>query len=301
MELRQIKYFIEVAKQEHMTEASIQLHVAQSAVSRQISKLEDELGVELFMREGRNVKLTEVGKVFLERVEIAMVELEKAVSAVEEYLNPEKGSIRIGFPNSLATRTLPMVISAFREQYPDIGFNFWQGSNKELRELIEKGEIDLSFVSPVPPTSEEIHSHIFFNENMRVLIPEQHALAKREYIKLRELKDDAFVLFRSGFDMRNLVMDACYQVGFSPNVAFESEEIYTIKGLVEAGLGISLLPETTLTDHTPPGTVSIPISEPNIFRTVGAIKTKERELPPSEKLFYEFIIEYYDRLNRFSF
>ncbi|WP_203363885.1 LysR family transcriptional regulator [Bacillus sp. REN10] len=301
MELRQIKYFMEVAKEEHVTEAAYRLHVAQSAISRQIAKLEDELGVQLFLREGRNVKLTYAGKIFLHHIESAMNEIDKAVAAVNEYLNPETGKIRLGFPNSLATKTLPRVISAFRKQYSDIGFDFHQGSNKELKDLVQEGEIDLAFVSPVPEKTADIDTHVFFSERMRVLLPNHHPLAKQEIVHLRELKDDQFVLFRTGYDMRKLVLEACQQASFEPNVGFESEDIYTIKGLVEAGLGVTLLPETLLVDQTPLGTVSLPISAPIISRTVGVIITKSRELPPSEKMFYHFLIDYYKRLNQFSF
>lgn len=301
MELRQIKYFMEVAKEEHVTEAAYRLHVAQSAVSRQIAKLEDELGVELFLREGRNVKLTYAGKIFLQHIESAMNEIDKAVAAVNDYLNPETGKIRLGFPNSLATKTLPRVISAFRKQYSDIGFDFHQGSNKELKELVQEGEIDLAFVSPVPEKTADIDTHVFFSERMRVLLPSQHPLAKQEKVNLREMKDDQFVLFRTGYDMRKLVLEACQQVNFEPHVGFESEDIYTIKGLVEAGLGVTLLPETLLVDQTPLGTVSLPISVPMIARTVGVIITTAREMPPSEKMFYHFLIDYYKRLNQFSF
>ncbi|KKB37107.1 LysR family transcriptional regulator [Bacillus thermotolerans] len=301
MELRQIKYFIEVAKQEHVTEAAYRLHVAQSAVSRQIAKLEDELGVELFLREGRNVKLTFAGKIFLQHIETAVQEIERAKEAVEKYLNPEVGRIRLGFPNSLATKTLPRVISAFRTQYSDVGFDFRQGSNKDLRELVESGEIDLAFVSPVPEETAEIATEVFFSEKMRVLLPSHHPLAERESIDLRELASDSFVLFRKGYDLRKLVIEACEAVNFEPYVGFESEDIYTIKGLVEAGLGVSLLPETVIVDHTPPGTVNLPVRNPDIMRTVGVIYTKVRSLPPSEKLFYDFLIGYYNRINQFSF
>ena len=101
MELRQIHYFIEVAKREHVTEAALDLHVAQSAVSRQIFNLEAELGVSLFIREGRNVKLTPIGKVFLEHMQQAMKVIENAKRVVEEYVDPKKGTIHIGFPSSL--------------------------------------------------------------------------------------------------------------------------------------------------------------------------------------------------------
>jgi LysR family transcriptional regulator, transcription activator of glutamate synthase operon len=108
LELRQIQYFMEVAKREHVTEAALALHVAQSAVSRQIFNLETELGVNLFIREGRNVKLTMIGQMFLEHMELAMKVIEEAQREIEEYLDPMKGTIRIGFPSSLAAwRPIP--------------------------------------------------------------------------------------------------------------------------------------------------------------------------------------------------
>jgi LysR family transcriptional activator of glutamate synthase operon len=105
MELRQIQYFIEVARREHVTRASESLHVAQSAISKQISNLEEELKVQLFIRQGRNVKLTPIGRIFLHRVEAAMSELEKAVQEVGEFLDPERE--RYGLVFHIAWLLLP--------------------------------------------------------------------------------------------------------------------------------------------------------------------------------------------------
>src|SRR5699024_6009214 len=116
MELRQIKYFIEVAKREHVTEAAEALHVAQSAVSRQIFNLEEELGVDLFIREGRTVRLTRIGQVFLEHMEKAMNVMDDARQEVIEYTDPKKGTIHIGFAASLASYILPTAIFYFRKQ-----------------------------------------------------------------------------------------------------------------------------------------------------------------------------------------
>jgi LysR family transcriptional activator of glutamate synthase operon len=300
MELRQIKYFIEVARVEHVTEAAANLHVAQSAVSRQIANLEDELGVELFFREGRNVKLTPVGKIFLDHMEIALGEIEKGVQSVQEYLNPEAGLIRIGFPNSLAAKTLPSVISAFRDEHPHIGFKLKQGTNRDLKELVIQGDIDIAFVSPVPLNEDKINGHVFFTENMMALVSLHHPLAERTTIRLKDLRRDSFVIFRQGYAMRELVLDACAQIGFEPKIAFEGEDIDTIRGLVAAGLGVSLLPEVAIVNNVPAEAVSISISEPAITRTVGVIVPNNREIAPSEKLFFNFLTSFYEKLNRFG-
>lgn len=300
MELRQIKYFIEVAKREHVTEAAYRLHVAQSAVSRQISNLEEELGVSLFIREGRNVKLTPIGEMFLKHMEQAVKLIDDATSEVEEFLDPEKGTIRIGFPSSLAGYTLPTTISAFRERYPNVKFHLNQGSYAYLIEGVIKGEFNMALMGPVPKKEKKITGKTLFTENIVALLPESHPLASKRVLKLSDLRDEPFIVFPQGFILRKIIVDACAQLGFEPMVAFEGEDIDAIKGLVSAGLGITLIPEITLIDSLPRSTVKIAVTEPNVSRTVGVIIPAERSLLPTEKLFYEFLSEFFGMLDRFQ-
>jgi len=300
MELRQIHYFIEVAKREHVTEAAHALHVAQSAVSRQIVNLEAELGVDLFIREGRNVKLTPIGTMFLEQMQQAMKLIDNAKREVEEYLDPEKGTIRVGFPSSLAAYTLPTAISAFRERYPHVKFQLHQGSYPSLIEGVVKGEFNLALLGPVPKKEKKIKGKTLFTENIVALLPHTHPLADKRLLTISELRDDSFVLFPNGFILREIIVNACRQLGFEPQVSFEGEDIDAIKGLVSAGLGVTLIPEITLIDSLPRSTVKIPITEPNVTRTVGVIIPSERELLPTEKLFYEFLGEFFSILDRYQ-
>ncbi|HET7627234.1 MAG TPA: LysR family transcriptional regulator [Bacillales bacterium] len=299
MELRQIKYFIEVAKMEHVTAAAVNLHVAQSAVSRQIANLEEELNVKLFQRDGRNVKLTPVGKVFLEHVELALLEIDHAVEKIHEFLNPETGVIRIGFPNSLSANTLPVVISSFRHQYPNISLQVQQGSLKYLLAAVQKGSLNVAFVTPVPMNEKDVTGKIFFTENMVALLPRDHLYAERESIRLDELRNDPFVLFRTGL-RRNLILHACQQSGFEPEIAFEGEDIDTIKNLIAAGIGVGLLPETTVSQNIPRDTMTVRVSEPNINRTVGVIVSKNRAMSPSERLLVDFLNDFYEKLTQFG-
>ncbi|WHY86277.1 LysR substrate-binding domain-containing protein [Neobacillus novalis] len=300
MELRQIQYFIEVAKREHVTEAAHALHVAQSAVSRQIVNLEAELGVDLFIREGRNVKLTPIGSLFLEQMEQAMKLIDNAKREVEEFLDPEKGTIRIGFPSSLAAYILPTCISAFRERYPQVKFQLNQGSYPYLIDGVIKGDFDLALLGPVPKKEKKIKGRTLFTENIVALVPHTHPLASKRILTLSELREDSFVLFPNGFVLREIIVNACNQLGFQPKVSFEGQDIDAIKGLVSAGLGVTLIPEITLIDSLPRSTVKIPITEPNVSRTVGVIIPSERELLPTEKLFYEFLSEFFSILNSFQ-
>lgn len=300
MELRQIKYFMEVAKHEHVTHAAENLHIAQSAISRQIFNLEEELGVDLFIREGRNVRLTPIGKVFLEHMEQAMNVIDDATQVVKQYTDPERGTIHIGFPSSLASHILPNAISAFREQYPKVNFKLSQWSYRELKDAVIKGDINMALLGPVPKNEPKLIEKILFTENIVALLPSKHRFAKERSITLNQLRDDSFVLFPEGFVLRDLIIEACGQFGFQPNVSFEGDDIDAIKGLVSAGLGISLVPEVTLFDNIPRGTVKVPVTEPAVRRSVGVIIPKDRNLLPTEELFYEFLRDFYSRLEKFQ-
>lgn len=301
MELRQIKYFIEVAKREHVTEAAHALHVAQSAISRQIFNLEKELGVDLFVREGRTIRLTPIGRVFLEHMERAVHVIDDARQVVKEYVDPNKGIIHVGFPPSLASYIMPTAISYFREKYPHASFELHQNTYRGLIDAVIKGQINMAILGPTPPEDEKIWSDILFTENIVALLPSNHPLAKQSSIRLIELKDEPFVLFPKGFVLRDVVMEGCLQRGFQPQVSFEGEDLDTVKGFVSAGLGVTLIPEVTIVDCLPRATVRVPIIDPHLKRSVAAIIPTERDLLPTETLFYEFMKDFFARLENFQY
>lgn len=293
MEFRQLKYFVEVAEREHVSEAAVHLHVAQSAISRQIANLEGELGVQLFEREGRNVKLLPIGKVFLAHAKEALKAIHYAKKQMDEYIDPESGSIKIGFPTSLASSLLPKVLSKFKARYPQINFQLRQGSYNFLIDAVKERELDIAFIGPVLTEDPNIIGDILFDEKLYLLIPNSHRLSKRKSVYLTELKEEDFVLFPKGYIFERLVVDGCNSVGFHPHVTTEGEDLDAIKGLVAAGIGITILPESAIGELQANYTTKIPISSPDLKRSVGMITPKHRELAPSEKVFYQFVIDYF--------
>ncbi|RFU71059.1 LysR family transcriptional regulator [Peribacillus saganii] len=300
MELRQLRYFIEVAEREHVTEAAEELHVAQSAISLQIAKLESELGVSLFERKGRNVKLTEIGRIFLTHVNTAIKALDYAKTKVDEYLDPENGTIKIGYPTSLAGNLLPTVVSAFKEKHPNVTFYLRQGSYTALIDSVKNGDINLAFLGPVPASEADIQADILFSERFSALVPSNHSLSDKKSLFLSDLRNDMFVLFPKGYILQQTAVKACEQAGFVPAIASEGEDMDAIKGLVAAGIGISLLPDSTLSENIPRFTVKIPVKDPQLMRTVGIITPENRELAPSEKEFYQFVKEFFYLLDQYK-
>ncbi len=293
MELRQLHYFIKVARKQHVTQASEELHVAQSAVSRQIHQLEEELGVDLFVQKGRKLQLTAAGKLFLNRVETIMRDLEKAVLEINEFMDPELGEIRIGFPHSLGVNLIPRVVAEFSKQHPNVKFRLKQGKYDSLISDVTEGDVDLAFISPFPKGVEGVAGEVLITEELFAILPQNHVLSNYKSIRLSELKDESFVLFSPGYSLRAIVWDACLKAGFTPKIGFEGDETDTIRGLVAAGMGISLLPEMSLNDHVLPQPVKITISDPKVTRTIGLIRRAEEKLPLVARIFHRFLLEYF--------
>lgn len=298
LEIRQMRYFMEVAKREHVTDAANALHVAQSSVSRQLLQLESELGVDLFIREGRRVKLTPNGRLFLARVEQIMNMIGEAKREVKEHLEPEKGTVRIAFPISLAAHVMPTAIYAFRQRYPEAKFQMRQALYRDLIEGVVHGESNLALIAPLPAEEKKIRSKLLFTEKIVALLPVHHRLAGQPGVRLSELKDDPFVTLPEGTIFREIVLNACREIGIVPHIAFEGDDIDALKGLVSAGLGVALMPEVTLVDIIPQSTVKLPLIDPQVTRTVGVISPTQRKLLPTEHLFYHFLSDFFADWNR---
>lgn len=284
MEFRQLQYFVEVARQEHLTRAADSLHVAQSAISRQISQLEDELGVSLFVRVGKGIKLSQFGFHFLPHARDILRQVESAMETARSYQNPETGTIHLGFPHSMGIVYVPQLVSDFRRDFPRVQFVFTEAPVQMLLEKVRSGELDVAIVTPwssespvdsfasadaqVVNTSipgEGIH---LFDEPLCAILPVDHQLASHPSVSMASLAREQFVLFKEGYTLHDKVWRACEIAGFAPFVAFEGEETDTIRGFVRAGLGVSVLPKS---DFEHPGIVQIPIFEGRepLLRSIG--------------------------------
>jgi LysR family transcriptional activator of glutamate synthase operon len=294
MELRQLYYFVKVANREHVTRAAEELHVAQSAVSRQIHLLEEELGVKLFIPKGRNLQLTHAGKLFLKRAEAIIADLERAIAEIHELSDPEHGEVRFGFPHSLGTHLVPTVIAKFKKNHPGVRFHFRQGMYASLIRDVLSGEIDLAFISPLPARDDLLCGHAVLKENLLAVVPPHHPLAGESVIDLAQLKDEPFVLFCEGYSLRPIVWEACQKAGFTPKIAFEGEETDTIRGLVAAGMGVSLLPEMALEQTGPLMPAKIALKDP-VTRTIGIIHRADEPMPLVARVFHQYLLDYFHK------
>lgn len=293
MELRQLQYFVSVARKQHVTQAAAELRVAQSAISRQMRLLEEELGVQLFVHRGRNVQLTAAGGLFLERMETILSDLERSIVEVRDFIDPQLGEIRFGFPHSLGVQLVPSVVGEFRKQYPQVKFRFKQGAYHSLIRDVLSGDVDLALISPLPDHHRECIGDLLLTEELYAILPPGHPLAAAQSIRLEELRDDSFVLFSEGYSLRPIVTEACLRAGFVPRIDFEGQETDTIRGLVAAGMGVSLLPEMALVETSLSQPTKVRISEPRVTRDIGLLRSAARKLPNVAEAFRGYLLEHF--------
>ena len=287
MEWHQLEYFKTVARMQHVTHAAKGLSISQPALSRSIAKLEEELGFPLFDRSGKGIVLNRYGQIFLQHVERGMQEITVGKQVIQDLLHPDHGSVSLSFLHSLGSNLVPGLISKFLTNHPDIQFKLYQNATKFLLDQLDAGEIDLCLCSPVG-TREKIEWQPLFAEELFVIVPAEHRLAKRSAIELNEIKDEPVVTFKQDYGLRILADQFFKEAGLSPFITFEGEEIITVAGLVEAKLGVALIPHVFGLDKT--NISFLPISKPKCQRTIGMAWTKERYLSPAAQKFKNFVI-----------
>jgi len=288
MELQQLEYFRVVARTEHVTQAAEELGITQPTLSRAIARLERNLGVALFDHRGRSVKLNRYGEAFLLHVDRALGAIDEGRRELVDLSDRDAGVIAFGFAHALGTRVVPDLIASFRQQHPRARFQLLQNASHIILDDLQAGQVDLALVSPIPPATERIETIDLASEELFLVVPHDHRFAKRRAMRLAELRDDSFVCLRQGYGLRTLTDQFCAQAGFAPKIAFEGEEIATLRGLVSVGLGVAIIPAASSpAESTPP---QLRISEPVCRRSIGLMWEPARYQPALAQQFRHHIV-----------
>ncbi len=283
MELRQLEYFQAVARLGSVTKAAEQQNVAQPSVSVAIKKLEAELGVKLLDRSRKKSALTPEGRIFLQRVNYILGCLQDSIVEMNDYRMPQKGSVRIGITPIMGALLFPHAFANFQKQNPEVNVTVVEEGSLIIRNQLEQGELDLGIMitsnipAPLdvfPITSGQIYVCLSHND----------PLGDYASIPLKKLRDHSFILFKEDTYIRQLILEECARLQFSPRIAFSSSQIGTVLGLVEQGMGISFFLEEIVRERSE--IVSRPLSEP-LFLEVGLAWNKKRYLSKTAKIFIE--------------
>ena len=238
VDVRQLRFFVEIARLNNFTKAAEQLHVAQPAVSMAIRKLEDELDLVLFNRQDRKVALTAEGEIFLEHARRILDDLKAAEQEMAELRGLGKGEVRIGIPPMMSAYFFPDIICEFKKRYPSLSLSVTGEGAWRIRKMIGQGEIDMGVIAgrAVPADLEARH---FLREEVVICVPPGHRFAARDAVTLREFAREPLVFFKEGYYLRELIGEVLKGTGESPAIVFETNMFTLVKSLVRAGMGIS--------------------------------------------------------------
>ena len=286
MELLQLAYFREAAKTEHMTKAAEALRIAQPALSKTIARLEEDLGVPLFDRHGRQIRLNEFGKAFLSKVELSLSLLDEGRREVAEMAGLEKGSIH------LATTTIDRLsepLGEFVERHPDVRFRITQASADEMQGMVEAGEVDV-ILTPFPFEKPGLSGVAVFREDIYLGVPPGHRLAGRDSVRLEEVADEPFVGYKEGMPFQQMNEELLRRAGFEPKFVCRVDEPHAISSLVQAGLGVALVgncggPRTNLK--------KLRIESHECLRTYRIVWNEDRYLSLAARRFRDFLVDYF--------
>lgn len=279
----------EVAAEGNITRAAERLGTPQPTVSRALAQLTDRLGMPVLARAGRGVQLTRVGALLAGAADSALRALETGCRSVVEELDPERGQVILGFQHTMGSGLVPGLLRGFRTEHPHVRFGLVQGARADLLERMLDGEIDLCLAAPLPAADARTGAAALREEPLVVVLYGQHRLARKKDLRLLELQRENFIATRPGYGLRQIFQDLCARAGFTPTLAFECEEVDTVRGLVAAELGVALLPPAETGPL--PGTVEIPL-RPAAHRTVGLTWPENRPLPPAVRGFRDYALGY---------
>lgn len=243
MDIYQIEYVLAVAKYQHFTRAADEICVSQSALSHQINKLEEELGVQLFKRTTRAVSLTPAGREFVANVTEIMVHINKTKCAMRQHALAERGEIIIGGIPTIGLLGFAADIASFQNMHPNLQVSIQEDFSSGLLDMLHNAAIDVALMTP--PANNEQNTDLTFyplivDEIVLVTHPE-HPLATRKSIELHEAKAENYIFMKPNNGLREITMDACHNAGFEPNIVYQSGQVETVLALVASGLGITLI------------------------------------------------------------
>lgn len=294
VELRQLEYFVAVARHRHFTRAADELYVTQSALSQQVRRLEEELGLALLRRTSRAVELTPAGEDLLRRADAILAEVGRAHADMDGHAGVSRGLVRVASTTGDALR-LPHALAAFHSAHPGVRIGLRQGSPAEVVELVRRGAADLAVVgvsATGPPSLPGLEATVVAEEPLRLVCSQDDPLAAAGSVAIGDLRGRSLILAEPGTPLRESVAAACAAAGFSPVPLFEVSDPWTVRFLTSAGLGASVVPRSWVELPGPPIGVAELRGEAPRHRV--ALLTPAADRSPAATLLHEHLVRTLD-------
>jgi DNA-binding transcriptional LysR family regulator len=291
MDLRQLRYLVALAEERHFTRAATREHIAQPALSQQIKRLEEEVGLTLVERSTRQVTITDAGELLVARARRILAEVEAARAELESLKGVESGRVTVGTMHTMGPVDVSLVLAIFHERHPAVELTVREQSSEELAAMLRDDELDLAFLSVTEQLeSEGLGLHQLVSEELVAVLPANHRYARRRRLPMAELEGEEFISFREGARLRELLESAGRHAGFQPKIKLESNESGRIRRLVARGMGVAILPRS---DAIAPGAdvAVVALIEPSLSRDITLAWRQDRRHPPAVTAFLELARE----------
>ncbi len=275
LNLKDLKYLVTIADTGHFGKAAERCFVSQPTLSAQLKKLEQTLGVQLVERQPNNVKLTEIGREVAERSRRMLAQSEEIVAIARANADPLAARLKMALIPTIGPYLLPRITQKIRKALPKLKLMLYEHQTENLLERLQAGDIDLGILAlPVP--DEHVHTRVLYEETFVLAVPDGHALAKKSRVKVADLDQQTVLLLEDGHCLRDQALEVCQRVDIREAENFRATSLETLRQMVVAGLGVTLLPSLAV---EPPfgaqrGMSIIPFASPQPKRTVGAIWRK---------------------------
>lgn len=291
MQFQQLLYFVAVAETRHFTRAAEQVHVSQPSLSQQVRALEKELGAELFSRARGNIALTDAGEALLPLARRILADADTARIEVQELAQLRRGRIRLGATPSVCTGLLPEVLRAFHDRHPGIQLLLEEGGSHDLVRELARGALDLAIVVlPLPSPSPALTTVDLLREDLVVVSSSDGRRFGGKSVRVADLQRERLVMFRHGYDLRELTLAACRAEGFEPEFAVEGGEMDAVLGFVQAGLGVAVVPRM-VAERAGRGLRMSPLARPTLHRTIALAHRSDVAPPRAARELQRMLLE----------
>lgn len=288
MDLLQLKYFQTVAKFQHMTKAANELYISQPSLSKTISQLENELGVNLFDRRGKKIYLNECGEAFLKNVNEIFNILDNSQEELKKLSHNKARTINLVM--LVASSFLSDILNKFNEMYPDIYFNLIQHISNP-----KNIDFDLSITSSYESPKKE-NCIVLLTEEIGIAVPQNHKLYNRNSLTLKDLENEDFIRLKLGNELRKLTDIFCNKNHLKVNTIFESDDPRTVRELIDSGKGIAFFPLVSWKISNIENIKLLSIKDAICKRSIYITWPQNKPLSNSSKLFVKFVKSYFDNL-----
>lgn len=281
MDLRQLSYLVALAEECHFTRAAAREHIAQPALSQQIRRLEEEVGVTLVERTTRQVTITHAGQVLVARARRILGEIDAASAELAALRGMESGRVGVGTMHTMGPIDVSLPLAIFHERHPGIELTVREHSSEELAQMLRDDTLDLAFLSVTERVeSHGLGLHQLMSEELVAVVPLDHRFAGRRKLRMADLEGEEFISYREGARLRELLIGAGAHAGFQPTIRLESNESGRIRRLVARGMGVAILPRS---DAVAPGAevAVVALVDPRLSRDITLAWRQDRRHQPA--------------------